>query len=408
MASAIFPAVEPESGVFPQLQQLREEITSDPGLQADADTVVQAELRPRRRRNGDVDVGRFYWSARRADPAAAMGFTARTLYVHGKVHASRTYDFPDDPLMDWLGEDDGPLGCYGEEASVQILRYIPLRRVTFLVRDAAGLPARVIAKSKDDHGLLRAARALVATHQAAIDAGDGALSVPRLVRLDARRRVLYLEELPGRPLDKVLSEVGVAEGMSRLGALHRRLQELPVRGLRVRRGTDDWLSAADVAARQVGLLVPSAAGQTQALYDGLLRTAPDDGELLFCQGDFSPGQILCHSSGWSVIDLDDGHYADPLAEVAMLCTELPSELKLPAAQVELARQAYLDAYLRQAGQPLDLHRWQWFLAVTELLHVARRTMKGRTVAGEVQVVLERIGTPGPSGAPAPAQAGSQL
>ena len=79
-----------------------------------------------------------------------------------------------------------------------------------------------------------------------------------------------------------------------------------------------------------------------------------------------PGQILCHSSGWSVIDLDDGHYADPLSEVAALCTALPGELGLPAAQVELARQTYLDAYLRQAGQPLDPHRWQWFLAVAEL------------------------------------------
>jgi hypothetical protein len=408
MASTIFPAVEPESGVFPQLQRLREEIASDPGLSANDDTVVRAELVPRRTPDGDVSVGRFYWSARCADPAAAMGFTARTLYYDRKVRLSRTYDFPDEPLMDWLVQDDGPLRCHGDEAGVQILRYIPLRRVTFLVRDAAGLPARVIAKSKNEEGLRRATRALVATHQAAVRAGGGPLTVPRPVRLDTRRRVLYLEELPGRPLDEVLPQVGLAEGMSRLGSLHRRLQELPVRGLGVRRGTDDWLSAASVAATQVGLLVPSTARQTQALYDGLLRTAPDDGELLFCQGDFSPGQVLCHSSGWSVIDLDDGHYADPLAEVATFCTELPNELKLPPGRVELARQAYLDAYLRQSGRPLYTDRWQWFLAVAELLHLARRTIKGRTVPGEAQAVLERIGARGPSGAPAPAQAGWQL
>ena len=100
-----------------------------------------------------------------------MGFTARTLYYDRKVHGSRTYDFPDEPLMDWLGQEDGPLRCHGDGAGVQILRYIPLRRVTFLVRDAAGLPARVIAKSKAEQGLLRATRALVATHQAAARAG---------------------------------------------------------------------------------------------------------------------------------------------------------------------------------------------------------------------------------------------
>jgi hypothetical protein len=42
-------------------------------------------------------VGRFYWSARRADPASALGFTARTLYHDRKVHGSRTYDFPEEP-----------------------------------------------------------------------------------------------------------------------------------------------------------------------------------------------------------------------------------------------------------------------------------------------------------------------
>jgi hypothetical protein len=409
MAPVIFPAVEPGSAVFPLLQRLRGEITSDPGLSngdsgggAHGDTEVQTELRPRRGRDGDVRVRRFYWSARRTDPAAPTGFTARTLYYDAKTDASRTYDFPEDPLMDWLGQEDGPLLCHGERAGVQVLRYIPLRRVTFLVRDGAGLPARVIAKSKGRPGLLRATRALVATRKAAVavaaeaaaagGAGDEALTVPRPVGLDMRRRLLYLEELPGRPLDEVLCEVGVAEGMSRLGTLHRRLQELPVRGLRVRRGVDDWLAAADVATTQVGLLVPSSTRQANALYDGLLRAAPGDCEPLFCQGDFVPSQILCHSSGWSVIDLDDGHYADPLAEAAALYAALPHELNLAAGPAELARQAYLDAYLRQAGQPLDSARWHWFLAVAELLLLARRTIKGRTVPGEAQTVLERIGT----------------
>lgn len=396
MALAIFPAVEPESAVFPRLQQLREAVDADPELHATGDTTVRAELLPRRRSSGDVELRRFYWSARRADPAAATGFTARTLYFDAKVGVSRTYRFPKEPLMGWLDQHDGPLLCHGDGASVQILRYIPLRRVTFLVRGGVGLPERVIAKTKKESGLLRATRALVATHRAAALADGGALTVPRPVRLDMRRRLLYLEELPGRPLDEVLSEVGVAEGMGRLGELHRRLQELPVRGLGIRRGTDDWLSAANVAATQVGLLVPSSAHRAQSLYDELVRSAPRDGELLFCQGDFVPGQILCDSSGWSVIDLDDGHYADPLAEVAALYTALSRELPLPAAATELARQVYLDAYQEQAGQPVDSHRWRWFLALAELRYLARRAIKGRSAPGEAQSVLEQIKAPGPS------------
>ena len=155
MTPGIFPAVEPESVVFARLQQLRAEITSDPRLREGHDTILRAELRPRRKTCGAVGLRRFYWSVQRADPAAAMGFRARTLYYDRKLGASRTCDFPDEPLMEWLSQDDGPLLCHGDGASVQILRYIPLRRVTFLVRDAPGLPARVIAKTKQQSGLLR-------------------------------------------------------------------------------------------------------------------------------------------------------------------------------------------------------------------------------------------------------------
>ena len=391
MAPGIFPAVEPESVVFARLQQLRAEITSDPGLCGQDDTIVRAELRPRRRAGGVVELQRFYWSVQRADPAAAMGFRARTLCDDRKLGTSSTYDFPDEPLMDWLNQDDGPLLCHGDQASVQILRYIPLRRVTFLLRDAPGLPERVIAKTKQQSGLLRASRALVAAHRAATRAAAGALTVPEPVLLDTRRRVLYLEELPGSSLDEVLSQLGVAEGMSRLGTLHRQLQQLPVRGLRACRGINDWLSAADLAATHVGLLVPSTACRARSLYEELVGAAPRDGELLFCQGDFVPSQILCHSSGWSVVDLDDGHYGDPLAEVAALYAALPQELGLTGGTAELARQTYLEAYLRQAGQRLDTERWRWFLAIAQLLHLGHRAIKGRTLPGEAQTVLDGIG-----------------
>ena len=67
-----------------------------------------------------------------------------------------------------------------------------------------------------------------------------------------------------------------------------------------------------------------------------MRTAPADERLLFCQGDFLPGQILCHPTGWSVIDFDDSRYADPLSDVAAMYAALPRELGLPAEQAERA------------------------------------------------------------------------
>jgi aminoglycoside phosphotransferase len=385
----VFPAVERESPLYPRVEELRGLVAADPGLEVGDGATVRAELLPRRRSGGDVELRRFYWSVRRSTPQTPLGLTARTLYVDGRAGSGRTYDFPDEPVMDWLSRSDGPLYSHGGGSSLRVLRYIPLRRVTFLLCDAPGLPRRVIAKTKRASGLLRAARALEAAHGAVQRSGRHAFAVPRPVRLDVERRLLYLEELPGRPLDGELERLGVATAMSRLGAIHRELHELEVPGLGVRRCAD-WLSDAEQATRHVGVLVPSVARWLDDLYARLWRTAPGDGDFAFAQGDFVPSQILCDSGGWAVIDLDDGHYADPHAEVAALCTALVWELGLPSDQTQHAREVYVSAYSQRAGRPLDPGRWRWHLAVAELRYLARRTIKGRALPGEAQRVLEGI------------------
>ncbi len=121
-----------------------------------------------------------------------------------------------------------------------------------------------------------------------------------------------------------------------------------------------------------------------------MRTAPADGRLLFCQGDFLPGQILCHPTGWSVIDFDDSRYADPLSDVAAMYAALPRELGLPPEQAERARRTYLQAYASRAGERFDEARWRWFLVLLQLAELGKRLMKGRVAPGETQTVLERL------------------
>src|SRR6185436_12330312 len=128
--------------------------------------------------------------------------------------------------------------------------------------------------------------------------------------------------------------------------------------------------------------VPSTARQAEEAYDLLSRTAPEDGRPLFCQGDFLPGQVLCHPSGWSVIDFDDSHYADPLSEVAAMYTALPRELSLPPDLTDRARATYLQAYEHRAGEPIDPGRWHWFLMMVQLVALAKRLIKGRAAPGE--------------------------
>ncbi len=257
------------------------------------------------------------------------------------------------------------------------------------MHDGAGLPASVIVKAKGTGGLNRAAIAFLAVNRAAARRATAA-RVPRLLRLEPPRHALYLEELPGESLNLAIAGLDLTDAMEQLGSLHRDLQVLEVKGLPVRR-TADWLRQSREAAEGIGLFVPSVAGRARAVHAELERTAPEDGRMLFCQGDFLPGQVLCHPSGWSVIDFDDSHYADPLSEVAAMYVAMPRELGLAAREAEQARRTYLEAYAARAGEPFDRDRWQWFVALVELTQLAKRLRKGRVAPDEAATVLDRLG-----------------
>ena len=390
MPSGFFPATEPEAAVRPLLERLWPSVRDEIERRQRPGVAVQAELRAARGADGTAELRRFYWSTQQPDPRSPWGFSARTLYCDADATQPRLFEFPSEPALSWLGDDPGPLPHRSDPQRVDVLRYIPLRRLTFRLHDGAGLPGRVIAKVKRASGLNRAATAFLAVHLAASKRRSEAPTVPQLLRLDPPRHVLYLEELAGVPLNIAIGTLDLTTALQHLGALHRALQELEVGGITARRTIGDWLQTARVAATQIGLFVPSSAGRAEEVYAELVRTAPADERLLFCQGDFLPGQILCHPTGWSVIDFDDSRYADPLSDVAAMYAALPRELGLPAEQAERARRTYLQAYASRAGDRFDEARWHWFLVLLQLAELGKRLMKGRVASGETQTVLERL------------------
>jgi aminoglycoside phosphotransferase len=392
----VFPAVEPASTVFAPLQTLREAILADPGLAPDGVARVRAELRLRPDPTDGAQIARFYWSLQRTDPGAPLGFTARTLYDGRRIDDDRrlavptAHDFPDEPVLTWLADSDGPLNGPSEGTRVKVLRYIPLRRVTFCADDAAGLPARVIAKTQTRSSLLQATRILLAVRRAVALGGIDSFAIPRPVRLDARRRLLYLEELPGTALSRIFDQTGADEAMSRLGAMHRTLHELDVDVGRTR-DPSDWLRETQTATASIAILLPSLRRRMTELYDELVRTVPEQDGRAFCQGDFVPSQILCDPSGWSVLDFDDAHHGDPWAEVAALYVALPRELSLKDDQrAEAARGAYLRGYIEAAGQAPDAATWRWHVLVAQLSYFALRLTKGRAVPGQAELLLDGI------------------
>jgi aminoglycoside phosphotransferase len=388
MPGGFFPAVEADAPVRPLLERLRPAVQAEIERYGEAGVAVHAELRAARTGAGDAVLDRFYWSSQRVDGTAPFGFGARTLHRDGSSEVVRVHEFPSDPALTWLDGPDGPLRRRGRPEHVDVLRYIPLRRVTFRLHDGPGLPDRVIVKAKGAGGLTRAAVAFLAVNRATARRTTST-RVPRVLRLEPPRHALYLEELPGEPLPGAIARLDVADAMEQLATVHRDLHGLAVKGLPVRR-TGDWLHESRRAAEGIGLFAPSVAGRARAVHAELARTAPDEGRLSFCQGDFLPGQVLCHDEGWSVIDFDDSHYADPLAEVAGMYVGLSRELGLAPEVAEHARRTYLEAYVARAGEPFDRSRWQWYLVLVRLTQLAKRLRKGRVAPGEVTAVLDRL------------------
>ncbi len=388
MPSGFFPAVGADAPVRPLLERLWPAVEAEMARYDGADVTVHAELRATRGADGDVGLERFYWSTQRPDPASPWGFAARTLYCDRRTESLRLHEFPSDPVLTWLGDRDGPLRRDGRPERVDVLRYIPLRRLTYRLHDGAGLPARVIGKAKGTGGLDRAAVACLAVNRA-VSRRPSAVRIPRLLRMEPPRHALYLEELPGAPLPRAIGALDLTDAVAQLGSLHRGLQELEVKGLPVRRAVD-WLADARAAVGRIELFAPSVADRARAAYAGLERSAPADAGLLFCQGDFLPGQVLYDPSGWSVIDFDDSRYADPHSDVAAMYAAMPRELGLDGERAEHARRTYLEAYAERAGAAFDPSRWRWFLVLLQLSELGKRLIKGRVAPGETDAVLDRL------------------
>ena len=128
-----------------------------------------------------------------------------------------TFDFPADPRLRAGAAADSPLAAPG----VAVLRYIPLRRITFRTGD-------VVGKMKRPSSLARAYARLAVAFAAARHAD---LAVPEPRGLDTAHGAFYQAIIPGRPLADVLAPGNAERLLRALGAVQRELHELPVEGL---------------------------------------------------------------------------------------------------------------------------------------------------------------------------------
>src|SRR6476620_8512210 len=125
--------------VAAELEPLLERVAADPVLRGAARPdggrpAIRRDLRAGPGEDGAPAIERFRWCVQWRDPVPAGRFHARTLLYERERGDPVTFDFPSDPRLRAGAAADSPLAAPG----VAVLRYIPLRRITFRTGDVVG------------------------------------------------------------------------------------------------------------------------------------------------------------------------------------------------------------------------------------------------------------------------------
>lgn len=373
-----------QAALFAALEPFRAQIAADPALQPTGapGELVRADLRAARPDDRTWRLDRAYWSLQRPDPGAPGGLRARMLVVDRKRSGPvpTVHDFPDDPRLAAAGHPDGPLRAGHGGVPVEVLRYIPLGRITFRTTGSAAADP-VIGKIKAPRSLERAEERLCAV-RAAADGTTFAVADP--LGIDREHGVWFQSACPGRPLPDVARDGDTEAALRRFGEVHREIHGLAVAAP----PADEDERRADLCADAawIASALPRLASVTERLQEWLeanLRACPP-AERVFCHGDYSPAQILCDRDRWAVVDFDDAHLGDPYAEIATVLVSIEHETDpCDAATLERRRAAYLDGY----GESFDAGRLLAQEAGARIGLLAKRLRKDRAAAGEPERVL---------------------
>jgi aminoglycoside phosphotransferase (APT) family kinase protein len=347
--------------------------------------VVRADLNVGPVPGGGWRVATLYWSLQRR---SRPGFAAGTLSYKARSGQCAWLDFPFDPRLPGLKE------FLAARSDAEVLRYIPLRRITLRLRAPSG--AVVVAKLKGASRFREAWKLLALVEERVARAQPG-FRVPKALGIEEPLCLYFQEALPGRSLADLLDPENAATLLARLGELHRRLHALPAEGLARRTPAQDVTQAQEHAAL-IGLLLPEFRERVAGLAALLLATAPAETAPALCHGDPDCGQVLLEGDAWALLDFDACHAGDPYRDVAMLAASLEYHVpglralaengELGARAVDRAVGAYLEAYF--GGGPRDEMRLAWQRACAELHYLALELKKDRYRARSFARRFERL------------------
>jgi aminoglycoside phosphotransferase (APT) family kinase protein len=367
-----FGFVRPEHPFAAAVDRMREAIAASPGFAAfeelagTPDCEVHADLKAEPAADGGWSLQRAYWCLQHE---AADGQFVSHMVLWREGRDARLLDFPEDPWLPTLAGHLEHRRAAGQR--IDVLRYVPLRRVTFRERGPAG---ERIGKLKRASKLKEAHDLLAAVHAAARASG-GALKVAAPTDLDEGACVFYQELLPGTGLTHGLDAASAGARLHRVGQVHHALHTLAVPGI------PDWSLAGYLRIigwdiEWIGVFAPEAAQRLRPVLAWLQASLPAPGPVVFCHGDFICSQLLLAGDAVAVTDFDSARRGEAYQEIAKLLGSLPDDLphlraarlagKPDAAAQRAAEEAYLAGYELAAGAPIDRARLRWFRTCAEI------------------------------------------
>src|SRR5262249_2211645 len=218
-AIKLFPFIRAGHPFYPQMQRLQAALRAHPWhdallerLASDERTIIHAEIKALPGPAYGWLLERFYWSCQYWDATRPLPFQALTLSYAAKTDQITWSAFPQDTYLKTMAaffeEEHGPHKGRSEEPRIDVLRYVPLRRLTFRItgRDEAQTPiiGKFMRRSKFQEAYDRLS---TVAHGVEHATATFSVAVPR--GIDEARCLYFQEAKPGENLAALLEQENV-------------------------------------------------------------------------------------------------------------------------------------------------------------------------------------------------------
>ena len=386
----LFPFVGPEHPFYSDMARLRTEVSRHPlwrdAMHRTSPTAIRTLMRGRQIPGGEWRLQWVYVSFQFRDESRPLRFDALTLLYSAKTQQIDAYEFPRDPYLPtaasfFVDAASGPMGR-GSDLDVDVRRYVPRRRLTFLVRRPLEGGAPVVGKFVRNAELETAYETLGEVYRA-VARTPSIFSVAAPRGIDRNSSVFFQEARSAEPLTARFETDRSSEVLRSVGAIHRDIHTLDVRHVPTW-DVHTFLDNLNTHVQWIAFFCPEQASFLEDVRKLLITHVPrvDPDAYVFCHGDFRCSHVLQDRGDWSVVDFDAAMRADPYLDVARLMALLKHDVPffrqrfVDAGQdatdlLEAACDAYVEGYQERAQRRLNPRRLLWYRIACEIDYLAR-------------------------------------